>query len=160
MNAFLHSTRRLPVSLALLALSLCLSNPGLYAQQPGHEGYGHDDNGETQGRNADPLLRLRLMRGGNTPAPQQQAPAPEQTAPANQPVAPKMGIIAFTVREKCKVFLNGELQGTISVADEYALDAPVGDHVVEIVSVDNKKRWRSAVAVKEGEKVSLEPKLK
>jgi hypothetical protein len=146
-----------PKLLALLAVGLLLGTPTLYAQPPAQEG---EDNGETQGRNADPLLRLRLMRGGSSPAQQQTAPASQQTAPANQPIAPKTGVIAFAVREKCKVFLNGELQGTISVADEYALDAPVGEHVLEIVSMDNKKRWRSAVAVKEGEKVSLEPKLK
>jgi hypothetical protein len=116
----------------------------------------NNDNQQESGRAADPLLGLRLHRG----SPSKTTSTPNQPPAGGGSATVQNGYVILTSPTTCKVYLDGKLLGSAQALKEYEFSATVGEHVVEVVTLDKKtSRWRTAIQIEKGKTVELKPRF-
>lgn len=160
--------------LLMACLGFSLPPGALKAQAPEGEAAG-------EGRAADPLLKLRLVRGTRLVSPNNKSgegglglegtgnggggvseygtlSAPKSTAAPTGRAKTGNGFVFFTVAVPCRVLLDGVLQGTVTTADEYGLELPPGKYRLEFIRTADGKRTHTPLHVKSGETLRVVPK--
>lgn len=134
-------------------IAAVMFTPVAFAQSGNTATESQEGNQQGDGRAADPLLGLRLMRGGSTDS--------SAASATSQPPAVKTGSVSLNASTSYRVYLDGQLQGTASAHEPYKFDASVGEHVIEAVTIDARKaRWRTAIDVKPKADIDLKPQFK
>lgn len=130
-------TRNVFTLKGLLCGVLLVAMQGVWAQTPA-------ESGETQGRNADPLLTLRLVRN-NKPKPQNNAGRAEQ--PEGQGFGSghgnrkqKKGVLVLSTEEPCSVRINLDYAGVLNRPGQfYAVDLNGGIYMLRCTRLKDQK---------------------
>ena len=137
-----------------------------------------------EGRAAEPLLKLRLVRGTRWVSPNNKSAgdagdvgfggsgsgsggggvseygtlgAPNSNTAPTKKAKTANGFVFFTVAVPAQVLLDGVLQGTVTQADEYGLELPPGKYRLEFIRTADGKRWHTPLLVKSGEALRVVP---
>jgi hypothetical protein len=122
---------------SLLYGLLILAMQGAWAQSPA-------ESSETQGRNADPLLALRLVRN-NKPKPQNNAgraelPEGQGFGSGHGNRKQKKGVLVLSTEEPCSVRINLDNAGVLNRPGQfYAVDLDGGIYMLRCTRLKDQK---------------------